>query len=283
MIRKAFVETAHALVALLLCFGCTGAGAETMLRIGGTGSAVGTAGALADDYASMHPHVQPRIVGNLGTGGALKALRAEALDVAIAARCLDEGERRSGLTEFPLSRTPLVFAAYGRVPLRGISLEQAIRLYGGEQTTWPDGRRVRPILRPMNDTDTATLRAISPAFDVAVLRGHAIKGLYTAITDEDSISAIALTPGAFGTTTLAMLASSPLNVNMLLLDGVAPSQKALSDGLYRLHKTFYIIVRAPVAPEIRQFLGFVSSERGRDILMRHGQIPAAAATNPGLQ
>jgi len=132
----------------------------------------------------------------------------------------------------------------------------------------------------MSDSDTTALRAISQEFDVAVLRAHAIKGLQTAVTDEDNIAAIASTPGAFGTTTLAMLTSDNRSVCVLALDGIAPTTRALDEGLYKLHKSFYVVFRTPAAPEVQRFVDFVFSRRGKAIVLRYGQIPAAPPSAP---
>ena len=278
MRRLALVGPNLLLVTLATLSACASASAETTLRIGGTGSAMESAAALAKAYASASHHALPRVTGNLGTGGALKALNAGALDIAFAAGGGSEWNGDAKLASLPLSRTALVFAVNPGVRARSITLEQAIELYGGEQSTWPDGKRVRPVLRPMSDSDTSTLRYISRAFDVAVLRAHAIQGLQTAITDEDSVADIAATPGAFGTTTLAMLATAGLpQVTVLALDGVAPTQKTLSDGSYKLTKTVYFVFRAPASPEVAQFRDFALSARGREILLQHGQIPVPAS------
>ncbi len=255
--------------------GCAHASAEPGLRIGGTGSAMGTASALAEAYAASAHRPLPSVLGNLGTAGALKALEAGAIDLAIASRALEQAEA-THFYALPFSRTPLVFAAHRNAGLRNVTLQQAMALYGGVQVSWPGGQRVRPILRPMSDSDTNSLRAISTDFDVAVLRAHAIKGLQTAVTDEESIEAIASTPGAFGTTTLAMLASGSRSVCVLALDGIAPTARALDEGRYKLHKSFYLVFRTPARPQVQRFVDFAFSERGKAIVLRYGQIPAAA-------
>lgn len=264
------IEVRAVLFALVALSLTASARAATVLRIGGNGSAMPIAAALVEASAQ----VRPVVVAHFGTNGALKALKAATIDIAVAERSLNFDETQAGLAASPLSRTAIVFATHPGIPVHSVTLAQAMKLYAADQTTWPDGSRVRPILRPWTGTESANLSAISPDFAVAVLHAHDVKGLRTAVTGEDAINAIATTPGAFGTTTLAMLTLHPSKINVLALDGVAPTQETLSKGLYKLTATFYLAYRSPAAPQVQQLLDFTSSERGRDIIIRYGQIPA---------
>ena len=53
-----------------------------VVRIGGTGTALGTMQRLVDVFRKIRPQADFVIVPSLGSGGGIKALRAGAIDVA---------------------------------------------------------------------------------------------------------------------------------------------------------------------------------------------------------
>ena len=73
---------------------------RTVLRIGGTGSAAKTCMNLAEAFQKTRPDIHIKYVPSLGSGGAIKALQAGALEIALSARRLKDklsGVSRPGL------------------------------------------------------------------------------------------------------------------------------------------------------------------------------------------
>src|SRR4051794_31449759 len=82
------------------------AGERVPLRIGGTGMALATMRQIGDACTATQPHPTVQILPSLGTGGGLAAAAAGAIDVALAARGLNDAERTKGLQGFSYARTP---------------------------------------------------------------------------------------------------------------------------------------------------------------------------------
>jgi phosphate transport system substrate-binding protein len=241
------------------------------IRIGGSGGALGTMQLLADAFKKNHGLVAIVIVPSLGTGGGIKAVLAGAIDVAVAGRPLKEAERAQGLISSEYCRTPLVFATSTQVKASGITTNELVSIYSGELKTWPDGRALRVVLRPESESDTAIIQSISPAMKQVVKNALAqAGGMHIETTDQSNAKHMETTPGAIGTITLGQIISEKRTLQPLTLNGVIPSLQTLSDGSYPYFKTFSLLSTPKTSPIALQFIDFVRSPAGQQILEKNG-------------
>jgi len=211
------------------------------------------------------------VLPGLGSRGGKQAVAAGAIDLAVSADPLSAAEEREGLKARVLGRTAFVFVVSAQHPVSAVSLQEAMDLYRGKTLTWPDGGRVRPILRPQQDSDTAFLRKMSPAMDQAVTEAHARPGMHIAATDQAAADAIEGVPGAMGTSTLALLVAERRSLKALAINGVRPTAESVGNGSYPYVKTVYLISRAP-RPGVQRFLDFLASAQGRAVLSSLGFV-----------
>ncbi len=247
----------------------------SVLRMGGNGSALGTLRALAAAEVGEDPALAAVIVPSLGTGGGIRALLGEALDLAASARPLRGDEAGRGLEERFLGETSFVFAVPARSPVTAVSLERVARIYAGEELAWPDGTPIRLILRPPSDSDTRMLQAISPALRDAVRAAQLRRGLITATTDQDAADLLERLPGAFGTSTLALIRTERRDLRALAVDGAGPGADPAS-ATYPWRRPLHLVYRSPPSPRVQRFVDFVNSPRGREILRESGYLPPPA-------
>lgn len=106
--------------------------------------------------------------------------------------------------------------------------------------------------------------------DQAVTTALARKGMILAVTDQDSADAIAAVPGALGTITLAQLVSENRKFRPLSLNGVVPGLATVRSGSYPYTKTFHLVTKSEPVGRVREFVDFVFSAQGSDILSRSG-------------
>ena len=140
-------------------------GAET-IRVGGTGGPLEAMRLAGEAFQKTHPETNVAIVPGLGSRGGIKALQAGAVDVAVSVIPAPAAE--PGLMSVELGRTPIIFATASSRPGAGVTMADLVEIYSGRKTAWPDGSRLRVILRPNGDSDTAFLRALSPAMSRAI-------------------------------------------------------------------------------------------------------------------
>jgi len=246
--------------------------AET-LRISGTGGAIGGMRLLAEAFRKAEPGVEVIIPRSIGSSGGIRAAIAGKLDIGVSARPLSPEEMAQGTRQTAYARTAFVFAVHPDGKRSDTTLAEVVEIYSGRKTTWDDGTALRLILRPASDTDTITLRMISPGMADAVEQSQKREGLIVATTDQNSADAIERTSGSFGTTTLALVVSEKRRIRILSLSGVQPTTKSVRDGTYPCTKTFFMVTRQDTSPTAERFIRFVRSQEGKAILSRVGHIP----------
>lgn len=257
-----------ALFAALLAF-ATNISAQT-LKIGGNGSGMPAMQLLGAEFARRTPGATVVVVPNLGSSGGLKALRDGVIDLAISSRPLKPEESAQGLVATEYGRTPFVFATNPSVTQGLGSLAELVDAYAGKLTTWADGKPIRLILRPKNDGDTALQQAISPEMKQAVDVALARPGMIIASTDQDAVDMLERTAGALGVTSMSIVQTEKRSLNLLPINGVAPTTNALGDGSYRYVKTMYLVRNGAGTDAVLRFNAFVASREGRQLLLNAG-------------
>lgn len=251
------------------------------LRMGGSGTNLGAARLLAEAFLKSRPNDKAIILPSLGSSGGVKAVLAGAIDIALISRPLENAERGKGAVAIEYGRTPFVFATGKKSRSSALTVRRLAEIYSGKVTEWPDGSRIRLVLRPMGDSDTALQKSISPEMREAVEKALSRAGMNVAVTDLDSATAIERLPGALGTSTLGLILSGDRDLKPLSLDGVMPSVQAIADGIYPYYKRLFMITGPKKPPTLaRQFIAFVRSAIGSEILTRTGHWVVQAKIRP---
>jgi phosphate transport system substrate-binding protein len=266
------------LLAAVLLLGWTGQGisaaaAETTLKLGGTGSALGGAQRLLDGLKKRRPDLSGVVLPSIGTFGAIKAVAAGALDIGLTSRPPKAAERDLGLIARPYGTTALVFAVQRDNPRGSIRSTEIIDIYEGNIATWGDGTSIRCVLRPPHDTDTEILLRFLPRLGQAWKEATARRILPVGYTDQETAEMIETMPGAIGPSSLSLILGERRKIKALALDGVAPVVETIRNGTYDLTKTFYFITRPAAGAAAAAFLEFADSPEGRDILEATGIVP----------
>jgi phosphate transport system substrate-binding protein len=258
-----------ALGALLALAGLKVAQAE-VITLGGTGASVGTMKILAQAFEAGNREHRVKVLPSMGTGGGLKALQAGAVQLAMVARPLKEGEQNAGLVAHEYGRTPFVFTVQARSKVQAITTAQLADLYAGRQEHWPDGTRARLVMRPVGDSDNELIKTGLPALREAWTLAEQRNGMLFAVTDQDAADHAEKVDGALGTATLALLVSENRALRALPLNGVKPDPATTAAGQYPLFKVLYLAAPRQPSPGASAFLRFVASPAGRVIIVRNG-------------
>jgi phosphate transport system substrate-binding protein len=269
-------------IALLSTTSPAPAGAAVLepLRISGTGSSLGALRQLAEAFEKAHPDQPVRIFPSVGSSGAIKAVADGALDIGISGRPLQPAEQAGGLLALAYARTPFVFAVGPRVGATGLTAAELARIYRGEVSAWPDGERIRLVLRPRTDVDTLYVRSISGELDAAMEVALGREGLLMAATNQDCNDALNHTPGSLGPSTLTQLLTENRPIRALAWNGVAPTLEHLASGAYPLSKPLRLVVRTSPSAAVRRFIAFLGTPTAARILERTGNLPLALPPVP---
>jgi phosphate transport system substrate-binding protein len=259
-----------ALIVSILLSGVSQA-ADT-IRINGSGSALDMMKPLAEAYRKMDPNVTIMLEKPLGSSGAIKALLAGALDVAVSSKPLKPEETAKGARLKEYGRTPLAIVTEKNVPRSDITTQELVDIYSGRMTRWKNGEIIRLVLRPEGDIDTHILRGLSPGMNKAMDESKSRPGMIVAVTDPEAYSVIAKTPGSIGASGLTSIIVENLPLKVLTLNNVSPTTKALVSGGYPLAKEISFIIAPGTSPAALKFISFAYSSQGRAIAERAGVL-----------
>lgn len=252
--------------------GITGTVYAETVKIGGTGFALGVMRILAESFEKQYPGVKIQVFPSLGSSGGIKAVLQGALDIGLSARTLNEAEMSRGAIALEIAKTPFVFFSNSSVDKDGLTIQELERIYGGQSLSWPDGTRIRLILRLKVEQDMDIIRKLSPAMDQAVALSFNREGLNIAITDQENASAVEKTVGALGGGSFTQILSENRQVKVLSLNGVKPSVKGRINSSYPWFKSLYLVKTAGISPAVQKFQEFIDSETGGTILNNNGNM-----------
>lgn len=270
MYRLTGILRAALLAAPLLALCDAGSVRAEEIKIGGTGGALATMQLLAQAYAKSHPETRITVLPSLGSSGGIKAVNTGAVQLAVSSRPLNDTEIKQGAVEIEYGRTPFVFATSVTNKIAGVTIPELIDIYAGKTDKWPDGIKIRLVLRPLGDSDSEMIKSISPEMREAKIQAEQRKGMLFAVTDQETADNIEKIPGALGPSTLAQILSEKRGLKALKLNGVEPSAKSIADGSYPLHKRLFIVTSSKTPPSAQQFAAFVRSPPSREILRQTG-------------
>src|SRR4030042_4023517 len=83
--------------------------AEGVLKIGGTGTSLGSMQLLAKAFEKSHPGIKVVVIlPSIGSSGGIKAVSKGSIDIGLSARPLKDEERNLGVLTTEYARTPFI-------------------------------------------------------------------------------------------------------------------------------------------------------------------------------
>lgn len=244
--------------------------AQEKVVIGGTGSALASLEALGQAFSKANPGIAVSVLPSLGTEGAIKGVTEGGVDIGVTSRPLTSVERAKGITDVEYALTPWVVATGMGTRADGITLQQLTDVFWFKTLAWPDGSRIRLIMRPRGEINMEALKALSPEMNRAVSSAEARPGLVIAVTDQECAEALEKTPGALGPSTLGQIISEKRQIKALALGGATPSLQAIRDGSYPHVRHLFLLTGPKSNPASGRFIAFARSAEGRRILGAQG-------------
>lgn len=245
------------------------------LRVGGTGAALALMDSLGASFVAAHPADRVTVVAGLGTSGAIAAIAAGVLQVAVAGRELTAEEKTKGTTSAPFLRTPFVFVTSRASPPR-LSLGEIVAVYAGDLRAWPDGAAIKPILRPRADAASLFLIERIPGMAEAMDALRTRPDVPVAATDQDNITAAQTIANSLAGATLLQVTTERPRLRIIELTGALPPGGAIETDAYELAQDLYLVTGQRPSPATERFLAFVRSPAGQSIIRDGGARPASS-------
>lgn len=250
-------------------------GADGALHLAGSGSNLPLTRALSAAHVAANPGARVVVHQSIGSTGGIRAAADRAVDLGLVSRPLTARERRLGLTVLPYARVAVVVAANESVPDTNLSRAGLLQLYAGRRTRWSDGSRVTVLQRERGDSSHRAVERVLPRFRAVNERAHRRGRWRVLYHDRDMQEALLATPGAVGLFDLGAIVSQELSLEVLALDGVAPTPDNVRSGAYPLHKDLAFVCRGAPGGAAKRLLRFIHSRAGQRVIQSRGYIPLA--------
>lgn len=246
-----------------------------VLEVSGSGTASPLVKALAAAWTSEHPEVDFTFLDGINSGGALRGVREGTLDLAVVNRPLTSEESSSGVVYTAVAREPLAFVVGDDRPgLTGVTTDQVRDIYAGRLTQWSalGAGTGRLLVLDRDPDESARKLGLLP-----LLAPDTVTAATTVLTKAGEMgSALEGTPGAFGYSAVGFMALTGVTeVQLLALDGVAPTPQNVVAGTYPLSLTFGLVHDKQASPSLVEFVRWTQGAVAHNLMQAAGYaIPA---------
>lgn len=246
----------------------------SQLQIIGSTSVMPLADKLADTYMESHPQTLIQVQGG-GTSVGISSAGEGIVEMGSASRNVMAGEQQKypNLKRFTIAYDGIAIITHHDVNLSSLTLEQIRAIFSGEITNYSQvGGKDAEIVLVSREEGSGT-RAMfenlvmsengqtSPIHPSAILQ-----------TSNGAVrTTVAETPHAISFLSMAYLDDS---VSVVSIDGVLPGMETLRNSTYPLIRPLYLLTRGDPQGLSRDFLDFVLSPDGQEIVRQQGYLPA---------
>src|SRR5262249_35692256 len=245
------------------------------MKVGGTGASHGLLLRLSEAFHAVSPGDRIEVVAGLGSSGALAAAAEGASGLAGVSRDLKSEEKAKGLVAEPLLHTPFVFVTSHPDP-QFLHKWSVVAIYDGTLTAWPDGKEIRPILRPKSDSASIFLLDNFEGMQAAMDKLRQRMDVPVAATDQDNIEAAVTVATSFAGATLVQIMTERPRLRPVAINGVHASVAAMELGAYRLKMRLDAVIKSTPSPVARRFATFLHSAEAEKIIRENGGAPVPA-------
>jgi len=246
---------------------------EVKITMNGSTTVFPIAQKAAEVYMDKHPNVKISVEGT-GSGNGIAALIDGTTDIANASREIKQEEiekaKAKGVNpyEIPIALDAISIIVNPANPITNLTREQVIDIFTGKITNWKElGWKDAPIVVISRDTSSGTYGAF---MELALPKDAQItdKAIYQS-SNQTVKNTVASTEGAIGYVGLGYLDSS---VKAVSYEGVMPSKETAINKTYKLSRHLYMYTNGEPKGEVKNFIDFVLSPEGQDIVESVGFI-----------
>ncbi|MCJ7666734.1 MAG: phosphate ABC transporter substrate-binding protein [Anaerolineae bacterium] len=252
---------------LLLLAGCRGGREGRGITLAGSTSVEPFAELLAEKYMAENSQSPPINVQGGGSSAGIQAAQSGGAEIGMSSRWLKEDER--GLETILIARDAIAIIVHPSNPLSDLTLNQVREIFTGRIENWASlGGSDRPITVVTREEGSGTRGAI----EELVMGGERIT---PAALRQDSNGAVrVIVAGDLGGIGYISLGIVDERVKPLKVEGVFPSQETVSRGAYGLVRPFLFVVKKEPQGLAKEFIEYVLSPQGQEILEEEGLVRA---------
>lgn len=251
------------LLAMSLLSGCRNINTAGIIVAGST-SVQPYAEVLAEEYMILHPDMVIDIQGG-GSSAGIMAAKTGTSNLGMSSRVLKDDELNLWYVE--IARDGLAVIINPENPISNLTLDQISDIYSAEITNWSllggPNEKIHIITR---EDGSGTRDAF-----VNLVMGESSITPKAIVQDSNGAvrQLVADDPNAIGFISLGLVDDT---IKALELDGIAATRENVLNGTYNLSRPFLFVALKEPTGQTKDFLDFVLSPEGQQLLMNEGLI-----------
>jgi len=258
------------LMVLPLMFGaCSSKEVQTKKRavtVAGSTSVMPFSEKLAEHFMIDHPDFVIDVQGGGSTAG-IQACLNDTVHIGMSSRQLKEEEKK--LNQIIICYDGISLVLNPRNPIGSLSLKDVRNIFSGKIKNWKElgwiDRRIDAVTREEGSGTRGS-------FEELVMKGEEIDdGIMVQDSNGSVKEVVATDPYAIGYISLGLIDEK---VKAVIIDGVAPSIDAIKLGQYKIVRPFLYVTHGELDDSGKEFINFVLSGVGQDVLKKEGLIGA---------
>lgn len=271
--RKNHILGGFALVILLLTAvfgaGCISTEDTETISIAGSTTVLPVAQAAAEEYMNQHSNADIQVSGG-GSGVGATSVIGGTADIGMLSRDLKASEKDgNNLKEFIVGKDGIALVGHPSNTVSDLSLEQVKAIYQGEITNWKEvGGADLKIVLIGRDSSSGTREFFT---EFVLDKEDAAKDMQELNSNGAVAQAVSITPGAIGYVSLEYVDDS---LKAFSIGGVAPTVENVISGVYEINRPLLMVTNGEPEGLAADYLAFILSEEGQQILKDSGFIPA---------
>lgn len=271
--RKNHILGGFALVILLLTAvfgaGCISTEDTETISIAGSTTVLPVAQAAAEEYMNQHINADIQVSGG-GSGVGATSVIGGTSDIGMLSRDLKASEKDgNNLKEFIVGKDGIALVGHPSNTVSDLSLEQVKAIYQGEITSWKEvGGADLKIVLIGRDSSSGTREFFT---EFVLEKEDAAKDMQELNSNGAVAQAVSITPGAIGYVSLEYVDDS---LKAFSIGGVAPTVDNVISGVYEINRPLLMVTNGEPEGLAADYLAFILSEEGQQILKDSGFIPA---------
>ena len=271
--RKNHILGGFALVILLLTAvfgaGCISTEDTETISIAGSTTVLPVAQAAAEEYMNQHSNADIQVSGG-GSGVGATSVIGGTADIGMLSRDLKASEKEGNtLKEFVVGKDGIALVGHPSNTVSDLILEQVKAIYQGTITNWNEvGGADSEIVLIGRDSSSGTREFFT---EFVLDKEDAAKEMQELNSNGAVAQAVSITPGAIGYVSLEYVDDS---LKAFSIGGVAPTVDNVISGIYEINRPLLMITNGEPEGLAADYLAFILSEEGQQILKDSGFIPA---------
>lgn len=262
--KQAFIS-----LILLICLmplGCSSKSSSRShsLTIAGSTSVQPFAEKIAEIYMDMNPKVVLNVQGGGSTAG-IKACREKAAQIGTSSRELrpEEGD----LTKIIIAKDGIAVIVHPQNPLNNLTIDQLQGIFSGKIRSWSQvGWNNKPIFFVNREEGSGTREA----FEHLVMKKGEVSDEALVQDSNGSVrEIIANNPQSIGYISFGIVNDQ---VKTLSVNSINPTKETIKSNQYTLTRPFIFVLLGRPDPLAQQFVDFVLSKEGQQILEKEGLV-----------